>query len=89
MIGLAGVVVGALIAIFSVVVILDIGNWSAIRSAIPVGWRVSLGALWLLMGFGFMLIGIRHSIVRFVAIPGIVGSVIFIYFFKRVRQREE
>lgn len=88
-IAFAGVIVGALIMIFSLVVLFDIGRWSTIRNIIPMSWRVLLGILWLLMGVGFALIGVRYSFIQFASMLGVIGSVIYIYYLKRARQQQE
>lgn len=89
MIAFAGVVVGALIMVFSLVVLFDIGKWSSIRNIIPMSWRVLLGILWLLMGVGFALTGVRNSFVQFAPMPGVIGSVIYIYYLRQARQQQE
>lgn len=82
----AYLVLGIPIFLFSVVVLFDIGRWSAIKDVVPVSWRLILGVLWLATACALFIAAALHNTTFLVWIPFVVGVVIFFYFLSKSRQ---
>jgi hypothetical protein len=85
-VSIAYVVLGIPILVFSIVVLFDIGRWSAAKDVMSGPWRLALGLLWLATGCGLLLAAALQKTTFLVWTPGVVGVVIFFYFLSKSRQ---